>query len=56
MDVYLLFTSDNCFKCGFHKNISYWPEDQTEEKFLIISLKQVFDRNHFKCEFYKKSS
>ena len=29
-------------------------EDQTEQKFLIISLEQVFDQNHFKCEFYKK--
>ena len=31
-------------------------EDQTEQKFLIINLEQVFDQNHFKCEFYKKSS
>ena len=27
-------------------------EDQTEQKFLIINLEQVFDQNHFKCEFY----
>ena len=31
-------------------------EDQTEQKFLIINLEQVFDQHHFKCEFYKKSS
>ena len=31
-------------------------EDQTEQKFLIINLEQVFDQNHFKYEFYKKSS
>ena len=31
-------------------------EDQTEQKFLIINLEQVFDQNYFKCEFYKKSS
>ena len=30
-------------------------EDQTEQKFLI-NLEQVFDQNHFKCGFYKKSS
>ena len=29
-------------------------EDQTEPKFLLINLEQVFDQNHFKCEFYKK--
>ena len=28
-------------------------ENQTEQKFLIINLEQVFDQNHFKCEFYK---
>ena len=31
-------------------------EDQTEQKFLIINLERVFDQNHFKCGFYKKSS
>ena len=30
-------------------------EDQTEQNFFIINLKQVFVRNHFKCEFYKKN-
>ena len=29
-------------------------EDQTEQKFLIVSLEQVFDKNHFKSEFYIK--
>ena len=31
-------------------------EDQTEQKIFIVNLKQLFDRNHFKCEFYKKFS
>ena len=28
-------------------------EDQTEQKFFIIDLNQLFDCNNFKCEFYK---
>ena len=28
-------------------------KDQTERKFVIVNLEQVFDQNHFKCEFYK---
>ena len=31
-------------------------EDQTEQTFVITNLEQVFDQNHFKCEFYKKFS
>ena len=31
-------------------------EDQTKQKLFSINLKQVYDRNYFKFEFFKKTS
>ena len=56
--IFIDLVCDN-FKHGFYKKIFLEVvKDQTERKFLIenFNLEQVFDQNHFKCEFYKKSS
>ena len=55
----LIFIYSVCLSITLNVNfIKNFPieEDQTEQKFLIINLEQVFDQNHFKCEFCKKSS
>ena len=39
-------------KMDFIKNFPV-VKDQTERKFLIVNLEQVFDQNHFKCGFCK---